>query len=238
MSHIINDEFYGESYMTVKYYKPFFEKVQTYIPSQITPNMITITNSILLIYLYKSKLYYNNYIFAFFQFIFLLLDYVDGIHARKTNRQSKLGEILDHAIDPIRGILIIKMFFDILKINDDVILLAFAISNSLFALITKYTKKNLYGNKYFSCDDLSVLMIIFTLFLNRIDHNIIKNYIYLIKYIMGFGGLSYLNYAYKLNIKKSDIMIFLIVSYINYLNTNNLTNLLIINFLYPVYTIL
>jgi phosphatidylglycerophosphate synthase len=174
MSHIINDEFYGESYMTVKYYKPFFEKVQTYIPYQITPNMISITNVILLLYLYNSKLYYNNYIFALFQFIFFLLDFVDGIHARKTNRQSKLGEILDHAIDPLRGILIIKMFFDILKINDNEILFAIAISSSLFSLITKYTKKYLYGNKYFSCDDSSVLTIIFTLFLNRIDHNIHK----------------------------------------------------------------
>ena len=238
MSHIINDEFYGESYMTVKYYKPFFEKVQTYIPYQITPNMITITNFILLIYLYKSKLYYNNYIFALFQFIFFSLDFVDGIHARKTNRQSKLGEILDHAIDPLRIILVIKMFFDIFKINDNGLLISAIIIYNLFVLIAKYTKKYLYGTKYISIDDTTILIMVGTLFLDKINHKIIKNSLHYIKYIIGFFILLNLRYAYGLNITKIDILIFLVVNYISYLNTNNLTSLLIINFLYPVYTIL
>jgi hypothetical protein len=66
MSHIVSDGIYGESYMTANYYKPFFEKIQTYIPKSVHPNVLTIGNFILVIYLYNSKLYYNSYIFAFF----------------------------------------------------------------------------------------------------------------------------------------------------------------------------
>jgi phosphatidylglycerophosphate synthase len=167
-----------------------------------------------------------------------VLDFLDGIHARKTKQTSKLGEILDHGLDPLRGILVIKMFFDILKINDNSILFLFSLCFNLFLLTAKYSNKYLYGTKYISIDDFGILQIIATLFINKIDPTIIKNNINLIKYVIGFLILVQLSYLYKFKITKTDIFIFLLVNYISYLNTNNLTNLLLINFIYPVYTIL
>jgi len=237
---VINDEFLGESYMTIKYYKPLFEKIQTYIPRSITPNTITIVNFLLLVYFYNSDLYKNPKIFSLFLFIFWILDGIDGVHARATNQQSKLGEVLDHALDPVRNIIVIILLCKLFKIPDNykhIILFLFILNNNFFHIVGKYTKKYIYGTKYFSADDASVATILLPLLtlikLPKINNNII--------YVFYTMVLFYTLYQIKLlknyNVSKTDILIFLIVNYLSYLHTNNMTNLLLINFLYPIYVI-
>jgi phosphatidylglycerophosphate synthase len=226
--------------MTIKYYKPLFEKIQTYIPRSITPNSITIANFLLLIYFYNSDLYKNPKLFSLFIFIFTILDGVDGIHARATNQQSKLGEILDHGLDPVRNIILITLLFKLFKIPDtykNIILILFILNNNIFHLVAKYTKKYSYGTKYFSVDDASVVLMILPLLtlikLPKINNNIF----YVFCAILLFYALYQIKLLKNYNVSKTDILIFLIVNYLSYLHTNNMTNLLLINFLYPVYTI-
>lgn len=105
---------------TASYYRvyaPIFEKIESFIPRQITPNMISCTSFVLLTALFLSKAYYNPYIFSSCLFIYWALDNIDGIHARNTKQTSTLGEILDHCGDAYYSIIILYMFFNIFRIN-------------------------------------------------------------------------------------------------------------------------
>lgn len=105
---------------TASYYRvyaPIFEKIESFIPRQITPNMISCASFVLLTALFLSKSYYNPYIFSFCLFIYWILDNIDGIHARNTKQTSSLGEILDHCGDAYYTIIILYMFFNVFRIN-------------------------------------------------------------------------------------------------------------------------
>jgi len=238
MSHVIDDGIYGESYTTKYLYKPCFEYLQTYIPYFIHPNMITIVNFILLFYLYISKKYYNNYIFAIFLGIFFALDCLDGIHARKTERQSKLGELLDHGLDIIRNIFVLKMIFDITKYKKYMLLYFLVLLYDLFLLISKYTQQYLYGFKFFSIDDVSVLLIIFVLFIKKINHQILTFIFCIMQYIFFFTLGWYFLYIFKLNISHFDVFLLVVLIILNYFNRKNILMLSIINFIYAIYIII
>ena len=100
-------------------YAPIFEKIESYVPRQITPNMISCTSFILLTALFLTKSYYNPYIFSACLFIYWILDNIDGIHARNTKQTSTLGEIIDHCGDAYYTIIILYMFFNIFQIKID-----------------------------------------------------------------------------------------------------------------------
>ena len=100
-------------------YKPMCEKIESYIPKWITPNMISITSLLLVTVLYLTKTYYNPYILSFCIVIYWLLDNLDGIHARNTHQTSTLGEIIDHSGDMYYYILFTYMFFNLYRIPID-----------------------------------------------------------------------------------------------------------------------
>ena len=92
-----------------KYYIPFFTKVASYIPSYITPNMITILNALIVLTTFINNLYYNPIILSLTIFMYSFLDNLDGIYARISNQTSLTGEVLDHGNDSIIGIILLIM---------------------------------------------------------------------------------------------------------------------------------
>ena len=100
-------------------YKPMCEKIESYIPKWITPNMISITTLLLVTVLYLTKIYYNPYILSLCIFVYWLLDNLDAIHARNTNQTSTLGEIIDHCGDMYYYMLFTYMFFNLYRIPVD-----------------------------------------------------------------------------------------------------------------------
>lgn len=108
----------------------FWNKIVTWIPLWVAPNLITITgllvnlfSSILLFYYFPTATDQNvneiqnsvpsnfNLNFLFFLnaitvFIYQTLDAIDGKQARRTNTSSPLGELFDHGMDSISCVLI------------------------------------------------------------------------------------------------------------------------------------
>lgn len=80
-------------------------KVAHFIPRSITPNTLTITAFIsaltgcLLLYLVQTPAAFLYW--ALFNFIWYMLDALDGIHARLTGQTSEFGAFLDHFLDNI-----------------------------------------------------------------------------------------------------------------------------------------
>ena len=82
------------------------------IPPSVHPNTISYINAlncwVLLAFAYLANLTEPSYPFltliirikcAFFIFASMILDCLDGLHARKTDQCSTLGELLDHTLD-------------------------------------------------------------------------------------------------------------------------------------------
>ena len=82
---------------------PVFEFLAARLPARISPNQITYVSglcglgaSAVLIFLPGPE---ALLIAAFLILVYSFLDNMDGIHARKTGRGSKLGGFIDHAFD-------------------------------------------------------------------------------------------------------------------------------------------
>ena len=214
------------------YYKPFFEKIQSYIPVWITPNMITIISFLLINILYYFKLYYNPFIFSLFIFLYWSLDNLDGIHARNTNQTSTIGEFLDHGFDMyivIIGFFIICNYFNI-KINVIIVVLITFICN-IIHLIVKYTNV-LNLNKLINLDD-TLVFLIFLPFLKYIPY--FTKWFRLLLYPIIFAIFIYIYYTDYLpllsTIKWSENIILLILCIIYY----NICNPYIIGFIQMLY---
>jgi len=127
------------------------------------PNIITFLA--LLAAMFSGYLFYIDHIIIA-SFLLLtngFLDILDGEIAKKFNRQSKLGDFLDHSIDRIADIFI---FFGIAMNPDIPILLGFV--TILFVLLVSYmgtqyqalTNKRLYGG-LFGRSDRILFMFLF-----------------------------------------------------------------------------
>jgi len=136
------------------------------------PNIITLLALIAAIF--SGYLFYINQI-VLASFLLLtngLLDILDGEIAKKFNRQSKLGDFLDHSIDRIADIII---FFGIALNPDIPVLLGFI--TILFVLLVSYmgtqyqalTNKRLYGGLFGRSDRILFLFLfgIGSLFFDR-----------------------------------------------------------------------
>lgn len=90
---------------SIKYLKPFFEFIQSNIFSNIHPNVITISSvvTIFVTFLLKKIIpgFFGNLLFSFGIIYYLIADSIDGIHARKINKTSVIGEYLDHIGDAV-----------------------------------------------------------------------------------------------------------------------------------------
>ena len=87
------------------------EPVVKVIPAWISPNMITMVNACVIVLMFalctiSPRLAPLDRLLALFgaavaMFSSMILDSVDGMHARRTNQTSKLGEFLDHWLDTV-----------------------------------------------------------------------------------------------------------------------------------------
>ena len=102
-----NDYIYRLTYYLMKPLAP-------YIPPSISPNSITViaflsamTGTALLFFINTPVAYLY---WILFNFIWFLLDALDGIHARYSNQTSEYGAFLDHSLDNIYFIFMLTVF--------------------------------------------------------------------------------------------------------------------------------
>lgn len=106
-----NEEYNSYKYIcddktySVKYLNNFFNILQSKIPICIHPNIITISSLIIMSFAYIiTKIFpgiIGNIIFSFSMICYLIFDSIYGIHARKTNQTSIIGEYFNHIGDVI-----------------------------------------------------------------------------------------------------------------------------------------
>ena len=91
--------------------KYILDKIVDKIPRQIAPNMITLSNLVLINILCFFKLYKDPTIFSTGLFIYYVIDKLDGMHAISTNQVTRWGEILDKCVDGYSAVLVTYMLF-------------------------------------------------------------------------------------------------------------------------------
>ncbi len=80
--------------------------VAPFVPSCISPNLITIIGFIFTIVAYICALCGSTAYFFISVMTFMLLDSLDGAHARNIGKSSAIGELLDHTLDSLSNTLI------------------------------------------------------------------------------------------------------------------------------------
>jgi phosphatidylglycerophosphate synthase len=109
---VILPEDYRDVVYRITYY--LLGKVAHWVPRSITPNQITLTAfsssllSCLLLYVVQTPVGYLYWIL--FNFIWYILDALDGIHARLTQQTSEFGAFLDHFLDNIFFLFMLTVF--------------------------------------------------------------------------------------------------------------------------------
>ncbi len=101
-----------------KIYSKIWNGVQTFIPTNIHPNIITLMGlfSVIIGYAFKN-LPYGNICMGFAVFMYMNFDGLDGIHARKIKQTSVIGEYLDHLVDLCNSGMIVNALMDQFQIS-------------------------------------------------------------------------------------------------------------------------
>lgn len=126
-------------------FQPFWRWTAKHVPLTVAPNTLTLTGLIsnvipILLLLYYSPNFKDEIpafpilLFAFGIFIYMTLDALDGLHARRTNTCSHLGEMFDHGCDAISMYLLPLAYFAIIGLGDSptAMFIEFFILNSMF----------------------------------------------------------------------------------------------------------
>lgn len=107
-----------------KFLDPFWNYLQDFVPATVSPNIITVSGFLCVLYAFHLCYNYINIypkfismISCFLIFCYMNLDSVDGKHARKTRNSSPLGELLDHGCDSISVVFLILILCYILGID-------------------------------------------------------------------------------------------------------------------------
>ncbi len=118
------------------------------IPSSIRPNQITFAGFIAALIgtflLYKIQTPAAYLYWLVFNFLWYLLDALDGIHARRTQQSSEFGAFLDHALDNIYFVFMLTVFvikFDLAHTIYIYILLLRVTAATLVFLVQCHTKR-------------------------------------------------------------------------------------------------
>jgi len=101
------------------YYKRFvWERALPWVPEQVSPNTLSILANVCSILAFATLLVLTpeqHYLFLFpavATFLYLCLDNMDGMHARRTGQSSPLGEFLDHWFDAFNaGFLVFGLYY-------------------------------------------------------------------------------------------------------------------------------
>lgn len=86
-----------------RFLTPLLSNLANYLPSFVSPNLITLTGLSIIstLYLLTEFQYYQPNILSLLVCYYLvtICDYLDGILARKTRNDTPFGELLDHSVD-------------------------------------------------------------------------------------------------------------------------------------------
>lgn len=144
-------------------------KVAHLVPRSIKPNQITATAFLstlvasALLYFVKSPV--GLLYWALFNFIWYLLDALDGIHARLTQQTSEFGAFLDHFLDVISFIFAFTVFalrFDLLHpLYLFVLLVRFTGATTTF-LVQMHTEKLPIGKLTGSSEAVLMTAVMFS----------------------------------------------------------------------------
>jgi hypothetical protein len=218
-----NDEYKSYKYVcddktiSYKYLKPLFNLIQSKIPEYIHPNILTCSSLIVIIitYLLKNIIpgLITNLLFSFGMIIYLILDSVDGIHARNTKKTSIIGEYLDHVGDVIISGFIVD---ELLKnfINDYTIRNKLALMYSLY--FSKVHYESIMKQKItFEITDDVILGLSFGSIANIFKFDLLKITSYIFSFVI--NNIKFLN---KIVTPDSlNYIIFSIIPLYLYLNT-------------------
>jgi cytidyltransferase-like protein len=100
--------------ITTEYSTPSWRYLTGFMPISVAPNIISLVGLLCTLYSYYLCYYYlDSYpvlvpiLSALLIFMYFNLDAVDGMHARKTNNGSPMGELFDHACDNITVVFLV-----------------------------------------------------------------------------------------------------------------------------------
>jgi hypothetical protein len=231
------------SYFYDYYYKPFFEKIQAKLyektEDKIHPNLITLCSFIIVSLLYLFNIT-NPLLLSGGLFLYWICDGIDGIHARNTKQTSHLGEILDHCTDAYSVILITDIFKNILKITNPFFSIATILSFDVTHLLDSYTNNLELGYKYFSIDEINIILILVPFLQYSMSSYIISNSV-LIMCVASFINVAYNLYKLKkiisssvgpnLFYSNSRVRFFILMAVLNMLIPNRII-IALINILY------
>jgi phosphatidylglycerophosphate synthase len=100
------------------FYKRYvWEPALAWVPEDVSPNSLSLLGNVCSVLAFVSLLVLSpeqHYLFLFpavMTFLYLCLDNLDGMHARRTGKSSPLGEFLDHWFDSFNcGFLVLGLF--------------------------------------------------------------------------------------------------------------------------------
>ena len=134
---------------------PLYNYLPQFIPRAISPNVLSFTGLLMSIYAWyisnNENTFINNLLIGIFIFIYMVIDAIDGKHARNTNTSSSLGELVDHFCDCITNVLLTITLCNVYNVNDiNMRYNIIYITQQLFFIehLIAYQKKILIFNKY------------------------------------------------------------------------------------------
>jgi len=232
--------------ISTKYLKNFWNQLQTYFPNYVAPNVISITG--LLVVLYACNLCYQYY--ALYPtsvglctilsiLIYINLDAVDGIHARRTKNTSQLGELIDHGCDAIVtifvGLIAGKILTDEISLWYLVhsLVLGFQLSHLVFLV-----KKDITFSKFFGPVECLIYFTILILLELLFGIKFLFTYI---NFRTVFGLILTANTSYiMLTVSKKDINTangFMIIYTVYFLKSYFATNFTILTIISDAFTL-
>lgn len=104
-----------------KIFNPICFWIEKFIPKWITPNMITcsgLLSTLMALNISQNNNILNIPIVFSLTLFYIFMDTLDGIHARKTNQSSILGEFLDHIFDCIYSSYMFIILYNLTETNN------------------------------------------------------------------------------------------------------------------------
>src|ERR1700744_5028528 len=194
---VIDDSLLG------KYISAFCTNIQYYVPTCVHPNIISIIGflCIFIAWLYSGQIA-NNMLSSFVYITcittYMILDSLDGVHARKTNMASPVGEIIDHLLDFFSSILLSVSALNIFRIYEPIIVymcLRFVTASFIGTHISAYGTGYLHLGFFTDTTLIILILDILVLLQNISTFNIaLNNFIVIIGFIFYFVGSAFIFY--------------------------------------------
>ena len=152
--------------------RPFLTEIAAFVPSCIHPNMITLIGGVFAVLAYKCLVEHQLHLCGICILVYVFMDDLDGIHARRSKQTSQFGAILDHCVDGVYALPLIQtcaLYLVTVPISDnghiEIIqnvhtLPLFLLGNVAFSFAqikTLFTKKQIIGLWIFGVEELNIL---------------------------------------------------------------------------------